>query len=42
MDFGAMDQIAEAVAVVVTDRAISFGIIIALVVGSSVEVVEAR
>ena len=42
MDFGVRDQIAEAVAVVVTDRAISFGIIIALVVGSSVEVVEAR
>ena len=36
-----MDQIAEAVAVVVVDKAFGFGIIIALVVGSSVEGLDA-
>ena len=37
-----MDQIAEAIAVVVVDKAFGSGIIIALVVGNSVEVVEAK
>ena len=37
-----MDQIVEAVTVVVVDKAIGLGITIALAVGSSVEEVAAR